>query len=107
MIACCHEDSGASHLVAFTVFIAPDMEQERSVWLRLGPKDLVESSLHSWPIRSGESQRSCLEDTRAAPGRGTDRAELRPPANSQHQVAIHIHEPTKKRILHAGRPSDD
>ena len=101
------QDSSASHIL-HSVFIAPsDMEQERSVWLRLGPKDLVGSSLHSWPIRSGGSQRSRLEDTTAAPGRSTDRMELRPPANSQHQVAIHIHEPTKKRILHAGRPSDD
>ena len=105
MIACYHEDSDASHLLAFTVFIAPsDMEQERSIWL--GPKDLVGSSLHSWPIRSGGSQLLRLEDTIAAPGRSTGRTELRPPANSQHQVAIHIREPTK-RILHAGRPSDD
>ena len=45
-----------SHL-AFIVFIAPsNMEQERSMWQRLGPKDLAGSSLHSQPICSGGSQ---------------------------------------------------
>ena len=43
--------------VAFIVFIAPsNMEQERSMWQKLGPKDLVGSSLHSQPICSGGSQ---------------------------------------------------